>query len=625
MALVSANERQQGREPACREPACREPARREAQRGLDFHREGCLAEALACYERAIDIDPDYPAALHLAGAAALQSHAPERALGLIDRSLALDPASADAHCNRGVALRALGRDAEAMAAHRRAIERQPQHLLAHQLLAEALSVSGEEAAALLHYEQVLSLDPAHIEARNGRGVVLARLGRFDAALQDFDAAIAVDPHLAAAHCNRGNVLAESRRLPEALASFDRALQLQTDFVAALVNRAPVLQELGDFDAALASCERALAIEPGHAEALVNRGNIYQEMTSLAPALASYDQAIARAPEYALAHVNRAMALLMAGDYARGWADYEWRWYVHHGAMLNERRSYPQPQWTGVESLAGKTILLHSEQGLGDTLQFCRYARAVADLGANVVLEVQHALKNLLARLDGVTEVHAPGDVLPRFDYYISLMSLPLAFKTCLASVPAPRRYLEVDPACAARWRARLGAARRPRVGLAWSGGFRAEHPKTWAVNARRNIPLAKLAPLRDVEVDFFSLQKGEPAQAELAQLLAERWPGPILQDFTAELGDFVETAALIEQLDLVVTVDTSIAHLAGALGKPVWILNRFDGCWRWLLARTDSPWYPTARLYRQQTRGDWDGVVQRLAADLQAYALERGR
>jgi len=599
-------------------------AKHEAQRGLELHREGRLSEALVHYERAIRIDPSYPVAWHLAGSAALQMRAPARALELIDRCLALDPGCADAHCNRGSALLALGRDAQAVAAHRRAIEIQPDHLLAHHLLAEALAAIGEKALALSHYARVLSLEPDRVEAWNGRGVVLAGLGRFEAALRDFDRAAALAPDFTAAHVNRGNVLVHLRRLGEALASFERALSLQPDYLPALVGRAPVLQELGEFEAALASCESALEVDPDHAEALLNRGNVYQEMTLLPAALASYNQAIASRPEYALARVNRAMAYLMAGDYERGWADYEWRWQVDDGTFLNERRSYPQPVWTGAQSLRGRTILVHSEQGLGDTLQFCRYIRAVAELGGVVVLEVQHALQNLLSRLPGAAQVVVPGDVLPPFDYHVSLMSLPLAFKTRLATVPAPPRYLDVDPGRSAHWRSYLGPRRRRRVGLAWSGGFRADQPKTWAVNARRNIPLAKLAPLRHIDVDFFSLQKGEPAQTELADLLAGGWDGPALQDFTGELDDFVETAALIEQLDLVISVDTSVAHLAGALGKRVWILNRFDSCWRWLLSRTDSPWYPTATLYRQETRGNWDGVVARVVADLAQFAADHG-
>ncbi|HVC44095.1 MAG TPA: glycosyltransferase family 9 protein, partial [Candidatus Binataceae bacterium] len=219
-------------------------------------------------------------------------------------------------------------------------------------------------------------------------------------------------------------------------------------------------------------------------------------------------------------------------------------------------------------------------------------------------------------LEGVAQVAARGHALPEFDYYCPLMSLPLAFKTTLSSIPAQIPYLKADADKARRWQEKLGEKAKLRVGVVWSGGFRPDQPELWPVNNRRNIPLAKLASLRHADVEFYSLQKGQPAASELTDLLAQHWDGPPLIDFTDLLHDFSDTAALIEQLDLVIAVDTSTAHLAGAMGKPVWILSRFDNCWRWLLDRTDSPWYPTARLYRQASPGDWDQVIQRVAADL---------
>jgi hypothetical protein len=258
--------------------------------------------------------------------------------------------------------------------------------------------------------------------------------------------------------------------------------------------------------------------------------------------------------------------------------------------------------------------------LGDTIQFCRYAKHVADLGARVVLEVPRALANLLKNLDGVMQLAVRGEPLPPFDYYCPLMSLPLALKTTLTNIPAQIPYLRSSTERVQYWNGALGQRTMPRVGLVWSGGFRPNQPELWAVNDRRNIPLAKLAALKHPAIEFYSLQKGQPAESELAKLIANNWDGPDLRDYTSELHDFEETAALIEQLDLVISVDTATAHLAGALGKPVWILNRFDTCWRWLLDRTDSPWYPSAHLYRQERPGDWEGVVQKVRSDLEQFA-----
>jgi hypothetical protein len=260
------------------------------------------------------------------------------------------------------------------------------------------------------------------------------------------------------------------------------------------------------------------------------------------------------------------------------------------------RNFSRPLWLGNDSIAGKTVLLHSEQGFGDTIQFCRYAKLSADLGAKVVLEIYKPLLSLFAPLDGVTQLVARGNDLPSFDYHCPLMSLRLAFKTVLSNIPANTPYLKADAEKSLFWREKLGAKNKPRVGLVWSGGFRPNQPELCAVNRRRNIPLAKLAALKNPDIEFYSLQKGEAAETELAELMPDHWDGPRIIDITGLLDDFSDTAALIENLDLVISVDTSTAHLAGALGKPVWILHRFDTCWRWLLDRTDGPWYPTARL-----------------------------
>jgi hypothetical protein len=281
------------------------------------------------------------------------------------------------------------------------------------------------------------------------------------------------------------------------------------------------------------------------------------------------------------------------------------------------RAFSRPRWLG-EPLNGRRILLHAEQGLGDTIQFCRYAPLVAARGGRVILEVPRKLLRLLSGLRGVTQLVAAGDPLPAFDVQCSLMSLPLAFRTRLDTIPAQVPYLAARPETVAYWRHRLGPWTRRRVGLVWSGGFRPDQPESHAVNERRNIPLRLIAQLNQPAIDFVSLQKGEPAESELIALKDAVWPGGNLTNAAPELDDFEDTAGLIETLDLVISVDTSTAHLAAAMGKPVWLLNRFDSCWRWLEQREDSPWYPTLRLFRQTTRGDWQAVTQRVSAALQA-------
>ena len=297
-----------------------------------------------------------------------------------------------------------------------------------------------------------------------------------------------------------------------------------------------------------------------------------------------------------------------GDYASGWELHEWRF--RQPAYLRKQRSFSQPQWLGKESLAGKVILLHAEQGLGDTLQFCRYAPLVAAMGAHVLLEVQEPLVRLLQCLPGNITVVSAGTPLGDFDFHCPLLSLPLAFKTTLHAIPLSEGYLFADPEKAEKWEQRLSHyGSVPRVGLVWSGGFRADQPEVWNVNERRNIPLERIATLNCPGILFVSLQKGNPAEAELRECKGTVWPSDNLVDAAEQLRDFSDTAALIARLDLVISVDTSTAHLAAAMGKPVWLLNRFDTCWRWLEHGTESPWYDAVRLYRQRDFANWDSVL----------------
>ena len=313
------------------------------------------------------------------------------------------------------------------------------------------------------------------------------------------------------------------------------------------------------------------------------------------------EALRLRPDYPEAHNNLGCALLLAGLFEDGWKEYEWWRKVQ--PYSSSVRDFPAPLWRG-EAIGDRTILLHAEQGLGDTLQFCRYAPLMV-CGAGIILEVQPSLVRLLSRLPGVMQVVAWGDGLPPFDLHCPLMSLPLAFGTTLDTIPAGTPYLSADPALAANWQERLVGLDGLRIGLVWAGGQRLNFPVLVAVDRRRSIALKALAPLGEVSgVSFVSLQKDAPA----AQA-ADPPHGLMLHDFTADLHDFEDTAALIVNLDLVISVDTSVAHLAGALGKPVWLLNRFDTDWRWLLNRDDSPWYPTLRQFRQPRPGDWNGAV----------------
>jgi len=584
-------------------------------RAMSAYNAGKLVEAEQICQQIINIKRDLFDALHLLAIVQSRQGKKDTALASYRRALALRPDSAEVLSNRGVTLKELKRFEEALASFDRALKVRPDY-------AEALSNRGRTLhelkrfeEALASYDHALTVRADHAETLVNRGVTLYELKRFEEALASYECALKVRPDFAEALSNRGNTLKELKRFEEALASYDRALTLRPDFAEALYNRGNTLHELKRFEEALASYDRALTLRPDFAEALYNRGVTLYELKRLEEALASYDKAIALKSDYADAHCNEAMLRLLTGDFNRGWAKYEWRWKTKH--MSGGARHFSAPLWSG-ESIGDRVILLHAEQGLGDTLQFCRYVPLIA-AGARIVLEVQAPLVRLLSRLPGLTEIIARGDSLPAFDLHCPLLSLPRAIGTTLDTIPASTPYLAADPALAADWRKRLAGLDGLRVGLVWSGGQSGQRlgsPDLVAVDRRRSIALDRMAPLGEASgVSFISLQKDEAAAQS-----ANPSRGMALHDFTADLHDFEDTAALVTNLDLVISVDTSVAHLAGALGKPVWLLNRFDTCWRWLLNRDDSPWYPTLRQFRQPSPGDWNSVIRAVRDALQRLA-----
>ncbi|RKP55693.1 tetratricopeptide repeat protein [Pararobbsia silviterrae] len=562
----------------------------------------------------------------------------------------------DALFQQAVALHQNGALDEAEASYRDVLALRPKHFDATQLLGTLALQSGRIEEGMTWLTRAVSIDGRHPAIQSNLAFALNALGRHAEALAHADKALALAADFADAHNNRGNALAGLNRPADALASFERAIALQPGLAQAWNNRACALRDLGHPAQAVESCDRALAIEPRYPDAWSNRANALSDLNRSLDAKASYEKALesnsgfvdgwsnlgltlvdlgdhagalrcyeralALAPDHASAHWNQALCLLETGQFDRGWRAYEWRW--QRASLRGARRTFAAPLWLGETPVAGKTVLLHAEQGLGDTLQFCRYAARVAALGAKVVLEVPASLMRLLADLDGVDTLVEQGRPLPDFDCHCPLLSLPLALGTTLDTIPADVPYLFADPRRAAVWRERADAIARGRlrVGLVWAGGHRPHVPELRKNDARRSMSLDRLAALFDVEgVQFFSLQIGAAATQRDALRDVDR-----LADLTGSIADFADTADLIDALDLVISVDTSTAHLAGAMGKPVWILNRFDTCWRWLLERDDSPWYPSARLFRQPALGAWEPVVERVRDALaHEVAAARGR
>ncbi len=467
-------------------------------------------------------------------------------------------------------------------------------------LGRALSDAGHAAEAVTAYDRALALRPEEVAAHFNRAAILATVGQTQAARAGFEHVIALNPQSADAHYNLGILLTKLGQHQTAIESCERALALRPAFAPALCARGDALRAMGDCDRAIADYDRALTADPRFADAAINRGLAFQEVGRIADAIASYDLAIAIAPDAAPAQFAKSTALLLSGDYRAGLPLFERRFEV--GAARTISRVSGEPPWLGDATLNGRTILLQAEQGLGDTIQFSRYATVVAATGARVMLEVPAPLTDLMRTLSGVDVLITRGEPLPPFDTHCPLMSLPLAFGTTVETIPAQAGYLHAEPARSTEWAARLGPKQRPRVGVAWSGSLAA------VSGAARSIALAEFATLLHADCDFYCLQT-DIADAD-AQTLAT------LPQLNKVAGDFATTAALCMQLDLVISVDTSIAHLAGALGVPVWILLQASPDWRWLLSRTDTPWYPSARLYRQHRQGDWSGLLADVRLDL---------
>jgi hypothetical protein len=476
---------------------------------------------------------------------------------------------------------------------------------------------------LASYDRALELVPNLGALHFSRGTTLAALDRQDEALASFDHVIALAPECAGtaataeadrrnavAHYSRGTILIALERYDEARASFDKALALHPDYAEAFGNRAVALAELGRYDDALADYSEALRLAPNFADAHNNRGNAFLALNRMDKALRCYSAAIALDPDHADANFNAAVTRLCLGDFRGGWKQYEYRWNRKKNPV--PRPSFDRPLWQGETDLQGKSILLCAEQGLGDAIQFARYAPMIEARGAKVLLQVHPTLTAVMATVAGVSQVIGGGEALPEFDLYCPLLNLPAAFDTEMATIPARVPYIRPCGAYIDRWRARLPDNGRLRVGICWAGN--GAHVN----NRRRSMSLRRLAKILSVpDVDFVCLQK-EVDAAELT-ILNEHCVAPLGQEFR----DFADTAAVVAMLDLVVTVDTSVAHLAGAMGKAVALLLPFSPDWRWMLDRTDSPWYPTMRLFRQTATDDWNGPVEQVRRELADLACRR--
>ncbi|HEX4053117.1 MAG TPA: tetratricopeptide repeat-containing glycosyltransferase family protein [Tepidisphaeraceae bacterium] len=463
-----------------------------------------------------------------------------------------------------------------------------------------------EAEAI--YRRILAEQPDFGDALHLLGGLAAQVGQHDAAIDLLTKAIATNPKVPVYHGNLGAIYQNITQFDKAIPELERAIQLDQQIAEPYYNLSSILTDQGELDRAIAVLRKGITFHPNWAELHNNLGIVLRTMGKYDQALASLKRSVALRPAYAEGHWSLGHLMLLVGDFANGWVEYEWRTKLPD---IVRPRNFSPPPWKG-EKLNGRTILLHAEQGFGDTLQFIRYLPLVLERGGRVVVECPLELGTVLRGVDGIAEIYTQGQTLPPFDTHCSIMSLPLTFGTTLQTIPAKVPYLNVPSDRVAAWRERLGEKDdRLRVGLVWAGGPQHKDDK------RRSMRLEQLAPLSEVKsARFYSLQKGPPASQAAAPP-----PGMQLINWTDDLHDYVETAALMANLDLIISVDTSIAHLAGALGKPVWVLLPFAPDWRWMLNRADSPWYPTMRLYRQANPENWADVMAEVVRNL----TKRGR
>ncbi len=532
------------------------------QLGRYFEDQRNSEEAIRFFQKAIESDPTLAAAYNDLGGIFQRQGQIEKSLPFYQKALILQPNLSEAHYNLGNAYKELGHWPEAVKQIQRAIDLDPGLPEAYYIQGISFYEQDQVDEAIGSWQKALQLKPGFTEVYFNLGIAYYNKGCLDEAFVLCQKAVDLDSSLAEAHYNLGLVYYEKDLPDEAIRCWQKALQ----------------------------------INPEHKDAYNNMGAAFQDKHELNKAQKCFQKAIDNNPEFPDAHWNKSLCHLLAGSFPEGWSEYQWRFRIN---TIFFNRHFLQPFWNG-DDLKGKTILLYAEQGFGDTIQFIRYVPLVEKRGGRVLVECQEDLVSLLESVEGIDQLIKHGQPLPDFDVHCPLLSLPLAFKTQLSDIPASIPYLSLNPALIRKWRERLAAVPASfKIGLVWAGW------PTHKKDRKRSLSLEAFEPLAGIPgITYYSLQKGEAAaQVEIKP------KGMNLIDITRDLVDFTETGALIQNLDLIISVDTAVAHLTGALGKPIWTLLPYSPDWRWLLDREDSPWYPSMRLFRQPSPGDWDSVI----------------
>ena len=567
------------------------------------HQEGRLEAANDLYGKLLKTDPNHPDALHLSGLVAHQSGKNQLAAHLITRAIEMDPNQAIFHCNLGNVMMSGGDFKGAAVSFQKAVDLNPELVEAQYNLGNAFYEESRLDQAISCFQETVNLRPDFAEAHNNMGIALYKKGRLSEAIACFQNTLRQNPGFPDSYKNLGDLLEEQNKPDQAIQQYEKAIELRPDYIEAYFNMGNVFHAQGKLDKAARCYQKALQINPEHIDAYANLGKTFKDQGELEKALSCYDKGISLKPEHAELLFDRSTVLLLMGDFYEGWQGYERRFdrpswkttYPHHLDI---------PRWDG-SPFIGKTLFIHCEQGFGDILQFARYLPMVKARGGKVVFETLKPLMKLFEGFPGVdalVEGLSNGDQAEGCDFYMPLMSLPGLFGTSLKTIPARTPYIHAELKKIEYWNERF-VKKGLRVGLVWEGKD---------TDPNRSCPIERFTALAEVQgVQWFGLQKGKAAaQAE------ELHRGMRLFNIGEEFDDFSDTAGAIENMDLIISIDTAVAHLTGAMGKPVWVLLKFSPDWRWLMKREDSPWYPTMRLFRQPKSGDWGAVIKRVAEEL---------
>lgn len=609
--------------------------------GLVLQARGLLSEAIEYFRKAITLKPHFPEAYYNLGFAYQNTGKTEEAIMHYRKAIEIEPGLVEAYNNLGILLRAKGHLEEAITCFQKALRINPNYANTYNNLGLSLKDKGNTDEAIANYKKAIHLNSDFADAYFNLAIALQGKKQIEEAISSYKKALQLNPNYSSALNNLGNIYHDKGQLNEAVDCYQEALKLKPDFVDAYNNLGMTLREKGQIDEAVINLQKALQINPDLAEVQNNLGNIladrgqlgeaityFQKAVTLNTKLTSayynlgkifmdkgqpeeaisyYQKAIQIEPNHGYSHWNLSLCLLLLGNFKEGWKEYEWRRKI----IDFPRREFSQPLWDGSD-ISGKTILLHTEQGFGDAIQFIRYTPLVAGRGANVIIECLKELISLFQNVEGINQIIAQGEQLPSFDVHCPLLSLPLKFNTTIETIPAEIPYIKVNTLLVQKWKDRVRDDNSKfKVGLVWAGNPKFKDARIKACSLETFSALSQFK-----DITFYSLQKGDAAEQ------TKNPPeGMKFIDYTDEIDDFSDTAALIENLDLVISIDTAVAHLAGALGKPVWTLIPFAPDWRWMLNREDSPWYPTMRLFRQPSPGDWQSVINKVAAELRKSLL----